>query len=208
MLNKEELKEKIKELEEKIADSESEIRDLESQIEDLEFDLDCERDTLSDLENELSYCEKQLLALQTPREQISYWLRYVHDSCRPALDGQFERNGKWYICNGYVLLELNEKADDLQICEGMDNLPSLLEKEKTLIDVDIEKYDNNYIGEKISLSKDLTVNGEYLVACSNILQLNSKSKFYSTEGQSTVQGKNFVCENENGRALILGIRGI
>ena len=49
---------------------------------------------------------------------------------REAKARMLERNGKWYICNGYVLLESNNKFDCLQVCEGIDSLPILLDAEK------------------------------------------------------------------------------
>lgn len=207
MVNKEELKQKIQEIKEDIEKSESEIREMEHQIEDLEYDLDFERSNLSDLESKLDCYEKKLLTLQTPKEQQSYWLNLLCDYTRPQLDGQFERNGKWYVCNGYVLLESNEKFDDLKICEGTDSLPSLFDKEKEKIDFDIESYDNEYIGDRVSVCKWLTVEGTYLIACKNILQLNIESKFYSSTGQTSIDcQKNLICENKNGRCLILGVR--
>lgn len=205
MENKEEIVKKIDELKESIDISEAEVREIENQIKDLERDLDFEKDNLDIMYNELNYYEKELLKLQTPQEQIPYWIGFLHDSCRTQLDGQFERNGKWYICNGYVLLESNNKFDCLEVCEGIDSLPILLDAEKEEISFDIEMYNNEWVGSDITINKDLMVSGTYLIACKNILQLNNNSKFYASRGQSFIHKErpNLICENVNGRALIL-----
>lgn len=203
--NKEEIIKKIDELKENIDISEAEVREIENQIEDLERDLDFEKNNLDIMYNQLEYYEKELLKLQTPQEQIPYWIGYIHDSCRNQLDGQFERNGKWYVCNGYVLLESNNKFDSLEVCEGIDSLPKLLDAEKEEISFGIEKYNNEWLGADITIGKDLMVSGTYLIACKNILQLNNNSKLYTSCGQSSSNKDrpNLICENENGRALIL-----
>ena len=205
MENKEEIIEYIEKLKNDIQTTEEEIDDIENQIDDLERDLEWQKSNLEDMYNKLDYYEKELLKLQNPQEQLPYWIGFIHDSCRKQLDGQFERNGKWYVCNGYVLLEGNNKFDCLEVCEGMDSLPKLLDAEKEEISFDIETYDNEWLGVDITISKDLMVSGTYLIACKNILQLNNNSKFYASCGQSSSNKDrpNMICENENGRALIL-----
>lgn len=210
MENKEEIIKYIEKLKNDIQTTEEEIDDLEDEIEGLESDLDFQKGELEGMYSQLDYYEKELLKLQNPEEQIPYWIEFLHDSCRTQLDGQFERNGKWYVCNGYVLLESNNKFDCLEVCEGMDSLPKLFDAEKQEISFDIDDYGNNWTGEDISIWKDLMVSGTYLIACKNILQLNNNSKFYSSCGQSSAykDRPNMICENENGRALILGIKNL
>ena len=205
MENKKEIIEYIEELKNNIQTTEEEIDDLENQIDDLERDLEWQKSDLEGMYNKLDYYEKELLKLQNPQEQLPYWISYIHDSCRNQLDGQFERNGKWYVCNGYVLLESNNKFDCLEVCDGMDSLPKLLDAEKEEISFDIETYDNEWLGADIYICKNLMVSGTYLIACKNILQLNNNSKFYTSCGQSSSNEDrpNLICENENGRALIL-----
>ena len=104
-----------------------------------------------------------------------------------------------------MLLESIAKFDCLEVCEGMDNLPQYFDTEKEEISFDIDNYDNECLGEDI-VCDDWIISGTYLIACKNILQLNDNSKFYTTYCHSDKKYKSVICENENGRALILGRR--
>ena len=205
-MTKTEIQEKIDVLKKSIQESEENIADMESQIEDLETELEWERGDLSDMESQLEYYTKKLLTLQTPQEQLPYWLNFIHDSTRKELDGQFERNDRWYVCNGLVLLELNKKLDCLKECEGQDSLPKLFEKQKEKIEFNIESISNDeLLGENVNIVPNLTVLGTYLLAVKNILQLDNGSKYYSAKGiAANEKVLSLFCENDNGRALILG----
>ena len=205
-MTKTEIQEKIQELKKSIEESEESISDMESQIEDLETEIEWERGDLSDKESQLEYYTKKLLALQTPQEQLPYWVEFIHDESMTQLDGQFERNGKWYVCNGYVLLESNKKLDCLKECEGQDSLPKLFEKQKEKIEFNIESISNDeLLGENVNIVPNLTVLGTYLLAVKNILQLDNISKYYLAKGiAANEKVLSLFCENENGRALILG----
>ena len=210
-MTKNELQEKIEELKKSIEESEENISDMESRIEDLETELEWERGDLEDKESQLEHYTKQLLILQTPQEQLSYWVEFIHDECRPKIDGQFENNGKWYVCNGYVLLEVNKKLDCLPECEGMESLPRMFDKDKfdkTEIKIDTNILSNSeLLGNNINITPSLCISGTYFLAIKNILQLDKKSKFYSVKGcsQSNKSREFLMCENQNGQALILGI---
>lgn len=205
-MDKNEIIERIKELKDLIEEKKTDIDDIENQIDSLETELDWENSSLESMEDELEQLEKYILTLQTPQEQIPYWLGHIHDSCRPNLDGQFERNGKWYVCNGYVLLESNIKFDCLEICEGLDSLPQHLDKEKEEISFDIDNLMVDLTETDVIIGKNCIVDSRYLLAIKNILQLTNDSKFYTTFGQTSTheETKNLICENENGRALIIG----
>ena len=208
-MTKSELQEKIEELKNSIEESEENISDMESQIEDLETELEWERGDLADKESQLEYYTKQLLILQTPQEQLPYWVEFIHDDCITSLNGQFENNGKWYVCNGFTLLEVNKKLDCLPECEGRESLPKLFDKPKTEIKFDTDiLYNNELLGENIKITPTLCISGTYLLVMKNILQLDENSNFYSVKGISPSDSsvESLICENQNGQALILGIK--
>lgn len=202
-MTKKEIISAIEDLKLNIKSTEEEISDFESQIENLKYDLKCDELYLKNMKGQLEDYQRELLKLQTPQEQQSYWISFIRNNYNPKLDGQFERNNKWYVCNGIVLLESNNKLDYLNVCEGIDDLSEHFNKDKQEISFDINSYTNEDLDEDIKISDNLTVDGTYLLSIKNILQLDNNSKFYTLIGLST---EILLCENENGRAIILGKR--
>ena len=220
MNNTEYLIEHIKELKDEIEHLEYEIDEIQSNIEDLEYNLGCAEQDLFEKQSDLSTLEQTLLSIQSPSEQQPYWIEMLlRGTDRNYLQGQFEKDGKWYICNGFVLIESKNKFKDIQEVVGMKfDVQKLLYSDNIKeVKIDIENIENVDIEEAlkeryqaINIVENCHININYIIQVKNILQLNNESKFYITTRQSVRKTEedtqSLICENENGRVLILGIR--
>lgn len=211
MNNAELLSKEIEELEKELQENEENLEELEHDLDNIEYNIDYTKEHIEYLNEQIERKRMQFLNLSTPEEQEPYWLSLLTDTSRKGLEGQIEYNNKWYVCNGYVLLESNTKFDSLvqSYYENVDNLVKVLNQEITPITFDIENIENMELNpalpnhNAITVADDCNISLDYLLPVKNVLQLKNEDKFYVNDAE---KGKSLFVENEKGRAIILGIR--
>lgn len=119
----EEIKKDIDKVKEEIADIEIEIDDLQSDLASKEYDKEYLENKYGDLLNEL---------------YTQYPIMNFVDESREDISGQFTRDGKWRVCNGYVLLESKNKFDILKETNGINTTFEELMKDRERIDISME----------------------------------------------------------------------
>lgn len=196
-----------------IEELEKELQENEEELDDLEYNIDYTKEHIEYLNERIEKKRRQFLNLSTPAEQQPYWLSTLIDPSRKGLEGQIEYNNKWYVCNGYVLLESNTKFDSLvqSYYETVESLVKTLAQEITPIKLDIENIENMELNSAlpshnaVTVADDCNISLNHLLPVKNVLQLKNEDKFYVNNAE---KGKSLFVENENGRAIILGIRHI
>lgn len=188
------LKNDINESDAILYELENERDEIETSIIDEDYRNTCMKDTLKEL-------EQKLLDMQTPQENLPYWVNRIIDKERPRVNGQFNYKGKWCITNGYLIIFFNHKLDFLQECEGLepktlDNIFNSNNMQKVDIN-NIEEYD-----DKLYLN-DCILSPYYFNIAKNVLQLTNEDEYYISNFDNC---KSLICENENGKAFILGMR--
>lgn len=120
----------IEEIQEDINKIKREIEEVEQEIYDLESDLEDKEEEHEDLESKYEKLENELYS--------QYPIMKFVDEGREDISGQFTRDGKWRVCNGYVLLESNRKFDYLKETKGINTTFEELMKDRERIDISME----------------------------------------------------------------------
>lgn len=121
----------IEEIQQDINKIREEIEEVEQEIYDLESDLKDKKEEQEDLESEYEKLENELYS--------QYPIMNFVDESREDISGQFTRDGKWRVCNGYVLLESNNKFDYLKETKGINTTFEELMKDRERIDISIDE---------------------------------------------------------------------
>lgn len=118
----EEIRAEIKEIDDDRVFKESEKEDLEDDLQRLEWDLEYLEEKQNKLLDEL---------------YDNYPVLEFTDDTREDIKGQFTRDGKWRVCNGFVLIESNSKFENLPESKGVDiTFESLMQGEKQELSLD------------------------------------------------------------------------
>lgn len=205
-----EIEERIKELNERYKEQEEEKNDLEYRLNIIEVDLDMLEEGLNYYYNK----RDEILYANMPEK-----LLIAYD--RPNLQGQFERNNKWYICNGYLLVESNKKFDTLDVVEGSDalSIENVL-KDKNIVIInqdlgitkDLEErecdgvqsgYQYYEIGGKYRFQKKYVDAVLKLIGRENIEEIS----VFDNSNQLRTNGILYI-KSKNMRAVILGLANV
>lgn len=115
----------------------ADIEKINDEIEEIECDIECLYRDLESKEYDKEFAEQKQERLfdELYRE---YPLLVLTDETRPDIGGQYTRNGKWYLCNGYALLESNKKFEEINETKGIETKIEDLITNREYTELDIE----------------------------------------------------------------------
>lgn len=122
----------MQEIKEDLNKNAEELAEIEEEIDDLEYELDHTKYKQEDLEETREMLLEELYN--------SYPILSFTDETREDISGQFERNGKWKLCNGYTLIESENKFADLKESKGIETTIESLTKGNEEITADITDF--------------------------------------------------------------------
>lgn len=132
---------------------------------------------------------------------------------RPDLNGKFIRNGKFYICNGYLLVEKNTDFESLDEVKGIDEKTSIesLIANKAKVTASISDINEENISDEIKsrttykLKNEFYFNKFYVDTVLKILGEDICEVAIYTDNPK-LQNWCLYIKSKIGRAVILGVR--
>lgn len=206
----------LEEIEKRIRELKIELEEQEEDYEDLQYQVNLAEINIRSLEEDLDYYyEKQNQILYSNHPE-----KLLVGTYTPELNGQFEQNGKWCICNGYVLLESNRKFDKLDVVEGRTVSIDDILKEKlkcfSIIDysqgIIIDEMEERDADEKLDcydcyiFDKIYAFQKNYVDIVLKVIGRDTVKKaiIYDDNRKVGISGTLYI-EGENMRAIILGV---
>lgn len=192
----------IKEIREDL--EESEIRTFEKQEEKRELEED-----IQSIDWDLEYLEEEQVKLQNELFD-NYPITLFVDFDRNDIAGQFTRNGKWRVCNGYVLFESNDKFEELDEVKGVNiDFETLTNYPKIEISIDDFSEENTNATTTQYNINGFLFNLSYVENAIKIMGENNIEEIaiYDTSNKMSKSG-NLYIKSKNMQTVILGIRNL
>lgn len=198
------MKRTIEEIKNDINKNKNKLEEIEEEIDDLDYELYRLKEQQEDLEETQSALLDELYD--------TYPLLSFTDETRKDISGQFERNGKWKLCNGFVLIESDNKFEDIEESAGIDVTIEKLTRDMETIDLGLEEIcEENKT--KNSNYQVYSLDGFHFQQCyiDRVLDFIGKENItrltiYKQKLYNGAKAGNLLIKSNNLQALILGIR--
>ena len=119
----------IEEIKKDLDKNKEELAEIEEEIDDLEYELNHKKYKQEELEEQQETLLKELYN--------EYPILSFTVETREEISGQFERDGKWKLCNGFMLIESDNKFEYIKESDGINTTIKDLIKDTEEFVVDI-----------------------------------------------------------------------
>ena len=194
-------------------------------IEEIRKDIDKNKEQLAEIEEEIDALEYEFNHLKYRQEDLeetqsmlleelydTYPLLSFTDETRKDISGQFERDGKWKLCNGFVLIESDNKFEDIEESAGIDITIEKLTKDMESIDIELdeicEENKTNNSNYQVYILKGLHFQQCYIDRVIDFMGKENITSItiYKQQLYNGAKAGNLLIKSKDTQVLILGVR--